>query len=110
MKTKPLVCLFMLMIFAGFASANNREKNVMGTVKTVTSNAITVETMGNSAQSVVIAMLPATRFIKDGRPASAKDLKTGDHLVASAKPNGDKLEATQIVFGRIFDHMDMHHH
>ena len=109
MKTKTLISLLALMMFTLASHANNDGQNVMGTVKAVSENAVIVETMGNSPQSVTLTVLPATRFIKDGTAASLKELKNGDHLVADVKPNGDKLEAAKIVFGKIFDHMDMHH-
>ena len=79
------------MMFAVASYANNGEQNVMVVVKAVSENTVTVQTMGNSPQSVTIAVLPVTQFIKDGTAASLKDLRIGDHLVASVKPNDDKL-------------------
>ena len=110
MKTKTLISLLALVMFAAASYADTGEQNVMGMVKAISENMVTVQTIGNSPKSVMIAVLPATRFIKDSAAASLNDLKIGDHLVANVKAHDNKLEATQIVFGKVFEHMDMHHH
>ena len=37
-----------------------------------------------------------------------KDLKIGDRVAITVKPNGEKLEAAQVTFGQMFQHMGMH--
>jgi hypothetical protein len=84
-------------------------QNVMGIVKAISANSLTVETMDTAPKSVTVSMLPSTKFIKDGADTSAKDLKVEDRVVISVKPNGDKFEAVKVVFGQMFQHMGMHH-
>ncbi len=81
----------------------------MGTVKAVSASSITVETMDKAPKPVTITVLPSTKFTKDGTVTSVKDLKIGDGVVVSVKPNGDKFEAVSVTFGQMFQHMDMHH-
>lgn len=109
MKTKILTSLLFILILSVVSFAQSAPTQVIGMVGTISANAITVETMGNSPKQVVITMLPATKLIKDGKAASLKDLKVGNHVVVNVKPKDDKLEAVEIVFGKLFEHMGMHH-
>jgi Domain of unknown function (DUF5666) len=79
------------------SNADNAAKNVMGTVKAISSNSITVETMGKTPKPVTVTVLPSTKFIKDGADTSLKELKIEDRVVVSGKPNGDKFEATKVA-------------
>lgn len=109
MKTKTLIILLSITMLAAVSHADNSAENVMGVVKAVSPSSITVEAMGKAPKSVVVTLLPSTKFIKDGVATSVKDLKVEDRVVVSVKPNGDKFEAVSVVFGKIFEHMDMHH-
>ena len=109
MKAKTLASLLYIPLLAVVSFAQSTSTQVMGTVRAISANAITVETMGNAPKPVAIALLPTTKLIKDGAATTTKDLKVGDRVVVTVKPNGDKLEAVNIVFGKLFDHMDMHH-
>ena len=109
MRTKTLVLLLSIIMLAAVSRADNNVETVMGTVKAVSANSITLETTGKAPKSVTVTVLPSTRFVKDGADASAKDLKLEDRVLVSAKPKGDKFEAVRVVFGQTFQHMDMHH-
>ena len=109
MRTKTLVFLLTILMLAAVSQADDRLENVMGTVKVISANSITVETMRKTPKSVTISVLPSTKFIKDGAVASVKDLKVEDRAVVSIKPNGEKFDAVTVTFGQIFQHMDMHH-
>jgi catabolite regulation protein CreA len=108
MKTKTLALLLSTVMLAAVSHADT-SGSVMGTVKAVSTNSITVETMAKAPKSVTITVLPSTKFIKDGVVTSLKDLKVGDGVVVSIKPNGDMFEAVSVTFGQMFQHMDMHH-
>jgi Domain of unknown function (DUF5666) len=108
MKTKTLALLLSIVMLAAVSHAD-MGGSVMGTVKAVSANSITVETMDKVPKPVTITVLPATKFIKDGVVASVKDLKVGDGVVVSIKPNGDSFDAVSVTFGQMFQHMDMHH-
>lgn len=90
-----------LMIFAvaltSSVFAHEGGKHVMGTVKSIDTDAITVVTTAH--QTVTVKVLPTTKFIKSGQPASVQDLKTGERVVIHAKQNGTSLEAEQVQFG-----------
>ncbi len=105
MKTKTLALLLSIVMLAVVSHA----RSVMGTVKAVSASSITVETMDKAPKPVTITVLPSTKFTKDGTVTSVKDLKIGDGVVVSVKPNGDKFEAVSVTFGQMFQHMDMHH-
>jgi len=109
MRTKALVFLLFMLILAAVSHADSSTQTVMGTVKAITVNSITVETMANTPRWVGVTLLPSTKFIKDGATTSVKDLAVEDRVVVSVKPNGDKVEAITVVFGQIFQHMNMHH-
>jgi hypothetical protein len=109
MKSTALISLFVLLTLTIAVHADGVEQNVIGIVTAISPTTITVETIGKVRQSVTVTVLPATGFIKDGVPASLKELTVGDHVVASVAPKDNRLEAVKIVFGKIFDHMDMHH-
>ena len=96
-------------MLAFVSRARGDVENVMGTVKAISANSITVETMGKEPKPVTVTLLTSTKFIKDGADTSAKDLKVGDRVVVTVKLNGDKLEVVRVVFGKMFEHMDMHH-
>src|SRR5665213_2510415 len=106
MRTKTSVLLLSMVLLAALSHADKSER-VMGTVKAISGNFITVETMEKPPRPVTIAVLPSTRFIKDGTVTSVKDLKVEDRVVISTKPNGDKVDAVTVVFGQIFQHMYM---
>src|ERR1700694_4338061 len=108
MKTKTLALLLSIVLLAAVSQAD-MSGSVMGTVKAVSANSITVETMDKAPKPVTITVLRSTKFIKDGVVTSVKDLKVGDGVVVSIRPNGDRFEAASVTFGQIFQHMDMHH-
>lgn len=110
-KLRESILLFVLttLMVATAGHANGGMENVMGTVKAISANSITVETMGKEPKPVTVVLLPSTKFIKDGADTSVKDLKVGNRVVINAKRNADKFEAARVIFGKMFEHMDMHH-
>ena len=74
MKTKTLIFLLATLMLAVGSNADNAVENVMGTVKAISANSITVETMGKTPKPVTVTVLPSTNFIKDGADTSVKDL------------------------------------
>jgi hypothetical protein len=93
-----LLCLPLLAI-ATFA--HNGMEHVMGTVKSISANSVTVETAAKEPKIVTVALLPSTKFVKSGADASLKDLKVGDRVMIESKENNeDKLEAVTVMFGK----------
>jgi hypothetical protein len=108
MKTKTLALLLSIVMLAAVSHADT-SGSVMGTVKAVSTNSITVETMDKAPKPVTITVLLSTKFIKDGVVTSVKVLNVGDGVVVSVKSNGDRFDAVSVTFGQMFQHMDMHH-
>lgn len=81
--------------------AHGNETHVMGTVTAISTNSITVQSTGKEAKTTTVAVLSSTKFLKSGAGASITDLKVGDRVVIHAKPNGDKLEAVTVEFGKM---------
>lgn len=95
---KVAVVLMTLALFlVSSAFAHEGGKHVLGTVKSIDSDAITVVTTKN--ETVTVKVLPTTKFIKSGQPSSLQDLKAGERVVIHAKQNGTSLEAEQVQFG-----------
>jgi hypothetical protein len=94
---KIVFILLATLVFTGTLFAHGNEKHVMGVVKSIGADFVTVETANHQSQTVKITA--QTKFIKSGAPGSLSDLKPGDRVVIHAKPAGDKLEATEVKFG-----------
>jgi hypothetical protein len=90
--------LFLLLAIVTFA--HNGMEHVMGTVKSISANSVTVETAVKDPKIIAIVLLPSTKFVKSGTDASAKDLKVGDRVMIESKENNDNLEAVSIMFGK----------
>jgi len=88
-------------LLAVLAFAHNGMEHVMGTVKTISENSVTVQTAAQDPKIITVALLPSTKFVKSGGDASSKDLKVGDRVMVEAKENSsNKLEAVTVTFGK----------
>ena len=83
-----VLAILALMLGSTIAFAHNGVEHVMGTVTAVTDTSITVDTVKHTSITVLID--PATTFSNTDTQASRKDLKVGQRVVISAKPNADK--------------------
>ena len=77
--------------------AHGGMQHVMGTVKAIGADSITVETKTHQTQ--VVSVNSQTKFIKSGKPSSLGELKTGDRVVIHAKLADKKLVAAEVNFG-----------
>ena len=101
MKIRKSVLLLFIPLLAIATFAHNGTEHVMGTVKTISENSVTVETAGKEPKTITVALLQSTKFVKSGVAASIKDLKVGDRVMVEAKDNSaDKLEAVSVTFGK----------
>jgi hypothetical protein len=95
--TKPLAALLgMLLLATSLIWAHGGEKHVMGTVKNTTADSIAVTTPRGT---VTVQINAQTKFLRDGKPSSAADLKPGDRVVIHAKEDHEKLTATEVKSG-----------
>jgi Cu/Ag efflux protein CusF len=97
MYSKIVFILLVASVFTGLVWAHGNEKHVMGVVKSVGTDSVTVETTSHQSQTVQITA--QTKFVKSGAVSSLSDLKAGDKVVIHAKLSGNKLEATEVKFG-----------
>jgi len=77
--------------------AHGNEKHVMGEVKAIAADSISVETTSHQTQAVRITS--QTRFVRAGKASGMGELKVGDRVVIHAKQSGDWLEATEVNWG-----------
>ena len=100
-----LVLLSVTMLFA-----HGDEKHVMGTVTKVKDSSITVK--DTNGKSIDVAITSTTKFMKNDKAITAKDIREGDRVVVNAKTDGNKLEATMVKLGAMkmndMKGMDMH--
>lgn len=89
-----VVLLLLNLVSVSNLSAHGNEKHVMGTIKAVGTDSITVETTSHEVQTVQITS--QTKFVRGASPSSLRELKVGDRVVIHAKPSGDRLEATEV--------------
>ena len=87
-STHSVLAILALMLGSAIAFAHNGVEHVMGTVTAVTDTSITVDTVKHASVTVLIDL--ATTFTNTDAQASRKDLKVGQRVVISAKPNADK--------------------
>jgi hypothetical protein len=85
-------------------------QHVIGTVKAVSANSITVQTAEAQPKIVTVVVLPTTKFQKSGMDSSLKDLRVNDRVVIHAKADGDKLDAVTVAFGKTPAHPEMPGH
>src|SRR5258708_1370809 len=90
-----VICLTGL-LFTGNLFAHGNDKHVMGTVKSVSADAIVVEATSHETETVQVTS--ETKFVKAGQPSSLSELKTGDPVVIHPKPSADNLEPTEVKF------------
>lgn len=85
-------------VFATMSFAHGGAKHVMGTVKAMNSDSLTVTGQDNKPQ--VIYVTGQTKFEKAGQPAALKDLKPRDRVVVEVREVNGKLEAESVRFGK----------
>ncbi len=102
MSTKNRTMILGIAKFAMFMLSTNvfahgDQQHVMGTVTEIDANSISIKTVDGVVK--VVAILPATRFVRGNSPAAQQELKIGDRVVIHAKPEGGALNATEVKIG-----------
>lgn len=104
-----LLLLLGASLFAGLSFAHGDEQHVMGTIKGITENTVTVEVAPKQGETqkttVTLNLVSSTKFEKMGVAATIKDIKVGDRVVIHAARKGDKLEAHVVQIGMTMDSM-----
>jgi hypothetical protein len=83
-------------LILSLALSHGGGEHIMGTVKAVEDTVLTVET--KDSKTVKVALDPATKFDREGKSATAKDIAVGDRVVVhAAKADGSEgLRATLV--------------
>lgn len=95
---KLAVASMLILALAAMAHAHGGAEHVMGTVKAMTGDSITVMTTADQEKTVMFDA--NTKFTKNGEPATAKDLKVGDRVVMEVHAMDGKLHAEEVRFGK----------
>lgn len=96
MRIRVMFLLACLTLVSAQAFAHGGEEHVIGTVAKLTSDSVTVKTTADTM--VTVAIVPATKFIKDKTSAKIADLNVGDRVVIHAKPIEHMLVADTVEF------------
>lgn len=84
---------------AGPLAAHEGGTHVMGTIKSVAEKSLTIET--RDKKEVVVVVDEKTKFEKNGKPATPKDLKAGVRVVVDVEKGQSKeaLMAKEVRIG-----------
>jgi hypothetical protein len=99
MKRTTLLLIAFFLACASLALAHDTKKHILGTVVKVSADSIVVE--AKNGKTIEVAIVPATVFQKDGKPAKLQDLTLGDRVVVHATPKGLALEADEVRFATV---------
>ncbi len=86
-ECRILVVLVVMALSAASLFAKARTQRLEGTVKTIGSDSVTIETKAHQVLNVKITN--ATKFFKQKKASSLSEMKTGDHVVFQAIPSSD---------------------
>ena len=79
------------------ALAHGGSEHLMGTVKAVDDQSLTVDTKNRKEAKVKVDA--DTKFEKSGQPATAKDLSVGDRVVVHTRSGKGRQTAVLVKFG-----------
>src|SRR4051812_14973744 len=97
-KFTILAVLATVLAFGSIAAAHEGVEHIMGTVKAVDANSITVDTTKHATTTVLVN--GSTKFTNKGAAASLKDLKVGERVAIDAKPDAaKKLVGSSVRWG-----------
>jgi hypothetical protein len=78
--------------------AHGGHDHIMGTVTAVTESRLDVKT--REGKAVTIRLTGETKYEKDKKPATLKDLKTGVRVVVDADKDKEALVAKEVRIGK----------
>ena len=101
-RNRIAILLGLAIFLTSVVFAHEGAKHFMGTVKSVDADSLTIVTTAN--ETVTLKVLPTTKFVKSGQPASLQDLKAGERVVVHAKQKGTSWETQEVQFGPTHAH------
>jgi hypothetical protein len=97
MKLRFLATMAVIALAGSVIFAHGEKKHVIGTVETIKADSVVVKTA--DGKSVEVKLAPATVYVtRDGKTATASDLKAGDRVVIHATPKDGTLLADEVKF------------
>lgn len=97
-KNSVALVLTLAVLLTATAFAHEGGKHFRGSLKSVDATSLTILT--TAKETVTLKLLPTTKFVRSGQPATVQDLKAGERVVVHAKQNGTAWEAEQVQFGQ----------
>ena len=99
LNTSALLTALLMLLAALPLAAHEGGTHVMGTIKNVAEKSLTIETRDKEA--IVVIIDEKTKFEKNGKPATSKDLKAGVRVVVDLDKNQAKeaLVAKEVKIG-----------
>jgi hypothetical protein len=98
MKRRILAGLASL-AFAAALAAHGGAEHVIGFVRAISPESVTVETLKH--ETVTVVLTAKTEAMKSGVKANVKEVKVGDRVVIHATKNAaGALEASEVEWGR----------
>jgi hypothetical protein len=95
---KRITCILSALALTGALWAHEGAEHVTGSVKSITPESLTVETVKH--ETLTIMLTPKTEVMKSKAKGDIKDLKVGDRVVVhAAKGKAGQLEAQEVDFG-----------
>jgi len=91
--------VFMSLVFgftAVLAQAHQGGHDVRGVVAAVTADELTVKTSRGEER---FALTAETEFVKNGKPAAARDLKPTQRVVVHSRKQNGRMEAIKVQLG-----------
>jgi len=95
MKRTYIALALVLLLLSARSYAHGNMDHVLGTVKQIAGNTISVEKDG---QTTEVILTPTTTWENNGKPAKAADLKVGDRVVIHAVKVDGKETAHEVRF------------
>jgi hypothetical protein len=95
MRRTYLALALVLLLLTARSFAHGNMNHILGTVKQIAGNVVTVEKKGKTTE---VTLTVNTTWESDGKPGKQGDLKVGDRVVIHAVKVGGKEVAHEVRF------------
>ena len=96
-KGAVVLAFFLLLASIQTAFGHNGAEHVMGTIRKVSAQSVTVNTTGKKV--VQVGLNAKTAYTRDNNKVAASDMKVGDRVMIEAKEVDEKLVADSVKLG-----------
>jgi hypothetical protein len=95
MNMKLTSILLAVALCSAPVAAHEGGHDARGIVTSIDPQELTVKTSRGEEKFL---LTPETKFVKDGSPATAQDLKASNRVVVHARKKADRMEAVKVQF------------